>query len=544
MGTVYEASHLRVRRRFAIKALSPNVASDHEALTRFQREALVTSELGHPHIIEVIDFNYLPSGTPYIVMELLEGEDLEQRLDFINHLEVKMSLRDVAAILHQTASALHAAHKRGIIHRDMKPSNIFLCNRTGQPAYVKVLDFGISKVLGTQNELTCAERIMGTPYYMAPEQAEGRASEVDPRTDIFSLGSILYTMIAGHQPFTGDSIPEVLYKVAREDPQPLVAIRAEIPKEVSDVVAKALSKNPSHRQASMNDLWREFADAAAQGAGEQIGEQEAKAYHPTADVPALCVDVSDRTGGKLTVDVPARSDGYQTEKLPRIADHEIWVPQRRGILIAVALLLILGSAGVSVWISSQDESSSKAATGESSPTARHPKQTRNEARGGKEDPSTPPLPASRLLWVTSIPAGAEVWSKGRLLGRTPVKGEMITRLETTVELKLAGRRAWRRAIRAGDKPVRLLARLSKALRTNYRAVKYAQLKVGTLSQGKPLWADVYLDGKKRGQSPLLLRKVRAGSHVVEIRRAGFQGISRRIYLRPGQRRTLLLNLKR
>jgi eukaryotic-like serine/threonine-protein kinase len=165
MGAVYAASHLRLARRFAIKMLFPAVAEHPEAMARFKREAEVTSALGHPNIVEVIDFYHMPDGTPYLVMELLEGEDLGARLLRTG----RLPLDEAASILRQATSGLQAAHQLGIIHRDLKPQNIFLCRRREGGSLVKVVDFGISKVLGSRSSMTKTHALLGTPNYMAPE---------------------------------------------------------------------------------------------------------------------------------------------------------------------------------------------------------------------------------------------------------------------------------------------------------------------------------------------------------------------------------------
>ena len=255
MGTVFEASHLRLRRRFAVKILSPQLARQKDQLERFRREAEVTSELGHPNIIEVVDFNLTDDGNAFIVMELLQGENLSQRLERLG----RMSLARTMKLLQEAASALHAVHGAGIVHRDLKPSNLFIQSRDDGSESVKLLDFGVSKVRGAST-LT-GDDLLGTPYYMSPEQAQGRQDAVDRSTDVFGMGAILYRMLSGQRPFEADTVPSVLYKIVHEPAPPLHLVEARIPRKISEVVDVAISKDPRQRYPTMKALARAFTAA-------------------------------------------------------------------------------------------------------------------------------------------------------------------------------------------------------------------------------------------------------------------------------------------
>ena len=259
MGSVYEASHQRLGKRFAIKLLSPEVAGSAEALARFRQEALVTSALGNPNIVEVFDFNHMEDGTPYIVMELLQGEDLAMRLQR----EGRLALPRMVNIFRQAAAALHAAHQKGIIHRDLKPQNVFLCQREEQDDYVKIVDFGISKVLGSRHAMTGTHELLGSPSYMSPEQALVKASKVDLRADVFTMGTLTYLMLAGVAPFLADTMPDLLYKIVREDPPSLCALCPGLPAAVEQVVLRALRKKRAERFSSMEEFSRQLLAAAA-----------------------------------------------------------------------------------------------------------------------------------------------------------------------------------------------------------------------------------------------------------------------------------------
>ncbi len=242
MGAVFVASHARLPgKKVAIKVLHPDVA-DAESLARFRREAEIASRLGHPNIVEVHDWNQLPDGTPYLVLELLVGESLADRLR-----RGPMTLDEVAPIIRQVGAALAAAHREGIVHRDLKPANIFLIPQDEGPPRAKVLDFGISKIHGSNTVKTQDTQMLGTPQYMAPEQATGRHDQVDGRTDVFALGAVVFEMLTGQAAFGGATIPEVVFKVVF-DPAPTVASLAPaVPAAAAAAVDRALAKKPEER---------------------------------------------------------------------------------------------------------------------------------------------------------------------------------------------------------------------------------------------------------------------------------------------------------
>ena len=211
MGGIYEARLLRLDKRVAIKVLARELAVNGEALLRFHREAEITSQLGHPHIISVFDFGTTEHGQPYLVMEYLEGEDLANRLGR----KTALSLPATVRIAKQVASALAETHAKGVVHRDLKPANLFITRIQGED-FAKVLDFGISKVRAASTALTNAQTLMGTPMYMAPEQAKGE-SELDHLTDQWALACITYEMLAGRPPFQGDTAA-LLYQVVHQEP--------------------------------------------------------------------------------------------------------------------------------------------------------------------------------------------------------------------------------------------------------------------------------------------------------------------------------------
>jgi len=254
-GVVWEAKHLRIPRRVAIKVLLAEAVEDREACSRFRREAEIASRLHHPNVVDVIDFNETEDGRPFFVMELLEGEDLAARLQ-----AGSMSLDEVLSIARQIAAALYALHEQDVIHRDLKPENVFLCtDPTSIGEHVKLLDFGISKVLGSTSIQTKANRLLGTPRHMAPEQILGRNDEIDQRTDVFALGTIVFEMLSGRPAFVGANLPALTRAVVMGERPRLGDLVTDLPAHLSDAVFKSLAKEPVDRQPDVASFYAELA---------------------------------------------------------------------------------------------------------------------------------------------------------------------------------------------------------------------------------------------------------------------------------------------
>jgi len=271
MGSVYEAVHVRLaRKRFAVKMLLTDVTSDPATYGRFRREAEVMTEIGHPHIVEVLDFNVTDDGKPYMVMELLEGEDLASRIRRLGRLDP----RELVDIIDQVASALQAAHDHDIVHRDIKPANIYLIQPPGGKVHAKVLDFGLSKIQHSRSVLTLSQAVFGTPYYMSPEQASGTVDEIDHRTDIFALACICYQALTGALPFDAPTIPGTLYKVCHLEPSPIRLVLPQIPAPVELVLGRAMAKDKGARYERVEDFAAALRQALIIGAPDLDATEE------------------------------------------------------------------------------------------------------------------------------------------------------------------------------------------------------------------------------------------------------------------------------
>jgi serine/threonine-protein kinase len=265
MGTVYRATHVLMEKAVAIKVLHPSLAADDKIVARFTREAKAASRISNPHALNVTDFGESENGIVFLVMEYLRGKTLKE----VIRGEGPMPLERVVEVTRQISGALDAAHAEGVVHRDLKSDNIMLEEVTGGNDWAKVLDFGIAKILETEGpdpELTSPNLIIGTPQYMSPEQCS-QASGIDARSDIYSLGVILYEMLVGHVPFTGESATAIMLKHLQEPPPSVLDERKDLPPAVGQVIARALSKLPEERQESAGELAEALANAAAEASG-------------------------------------------------------------------------------------------------------------------------------------------------------------------------------------------------------------------------------------------------------------------------------------
>ena len=259
MGNVVRASHLYLHQPVAIKLLLPEMTASHSTVQRFLREAQATVKLRSEHIARVMDVGTTPEGVPFMVMEFLDGNDLNQ---ILRHHGPQQPAIVVDLIL-QACEGIAEAHALGIVHRDVKPSNFFITQRPDGSMLLKILDFGISKTPIGYDELTGTQTVIGTPSYMAPEQMKSGRS-ADPRSDIWSIGVVMYQLITGRVPFSGESYAELVLKVGLEPPAPILV---PLPPGLGDIVMRCIEKDPTLRHQSVGDLARNLAPFATDPAG-------------------------------------------------------------------------------------------------------------------------------------------------------------------------------------------------------------------------------------------------------------------------------------
>ncbi|HRI07029.1 MAG TPA: serine/threonine-protein kinase, partial [Nannocystaceae bacterium] len=288
MGVVYRAFQSDANRKVVLKVLAPDWIGDPEALARFEREARGLSALQHPNIVAIHDYGSF-DGRAYIVMEYVAGETLERYV----RRKGKLTLAEFVPIAAQVLKGLGEAHSRGIIHRDIKPANIMLCERQGRANYVKILDFGLAKLVSGSSDIT-KQNVMGTPTCLSPEQIKGE--KLDQRVDVYAVGILFYFMLAGRAPFGGESDASILYKHVHEKPEPLVNHLPEshqVPDGVLDLIGRCLEKTPGRRPRDANEVVEGLIDqvpfsmfklprAEPRPAGEE--ELDEPYYEPSGEV--------------------------------------------------------------------------------------------------------------------------------------------------------------------------------------------------------------------------------------------------------------------
>jgi serine/threonine protein kinase len=339
MGIVVAVRHIDLDELFAIKLMLPSEMENAEAVERFLREARAAAKLKGEHVAKVQDVGRLPDGTPYMVLEHLTGSDLKQRIRKGGPIAVE----DAVTYVLQACETLREAHGLGIIHRDIKPANIFLTKRPNGTPCVKVLDFGISKHTTGDVGLTSTGTVGGSPLYMSPEQMRS-AKHVDVRTDIWSIGVVLYEMLIGAPPFHADTVTAVAVRVLQDEPVPPSQLRPEIPEGLDAVVLRCLAKRPDGRFPSMDELIAALRSAAqapvlAPSVGEAVTMPLARGN--LASIPDAMASAPALTSGPLPTSTTtagfAQSSALQSPPAGMPAPRKI-----NGVIAMVVALATLG----------------------------------------------------------------------------------------------------------------------------------------------------------------------------------------------------------
>ena len=429
MGAVYEAIDEQIGKRVAIKVLHKEHAKNPQISNRFINEARAINVVEHPGIVTVSSFGQLPDGTAYIVMELLKGETLNARMKSQGG---RMPMLDALRLVRQIASALAAAHEKGIIHRDLKPDNIMLVKDSAMPGgeRTKLLDFGIAKLRqeyqGSGDQvMTRAGVMMGTPLYMAPEQCRN-ASDVDDKADVYSLGVMLYRMLAGKPPFSAPGTGELMAMHIYKQPPPLQEANPSLPDQLVGLVHRMLAKNRVERP-SMAQVAQELDLIGAKSSGMAPAVLPAQAAAPYANESATVL--SDNSGVQAT---------RPMAPTPTVAPE----PRRSGRFIAIAVAVILLLGGVAVALRMQ----------------LRPRTPKVEVPATPVIPPTPSgtvkPPPTKIRWrISSNPQGAEVHrlDNDQVVGTTPFDADQEAKPGSVeVELHLDGYKAVKLTL-AGDK---------------------------------------------------------------------------------------------
>lgn len=374
MGTVVAAMHQQLEQRVAIKLLHQEALAHPEIIERFKREARAVVKLTGPHVVRVLDVGSLEGGEPYMVMEYLEGVDLSDLLEQQGPLPVD----EAVGYLLQACEAIAEAHAVRIVHRDLKPANLFLANQPGGQSIIKVLDFGIAKALDDvgKNNLTRTTAMMGTAYYMSPEQLTA-SREVDARTDLWALGVVLYELLSGQVPFDSENLVELVGLILSNRPTPIQQLRPDIPEPVAQAIACCMCTDIEERFQTVGDLVSALAPFASQKAAGSITRtlrvappSQAKPHWPTSSgasatgtalmqrAPAAAISATMTSGGAAvapdTIVESARReadvDRTEVSKTPDMGQGEARLASIFVLTTVASLALLAGVFGLWYWL--------------------------------------------------------------------------------------------------------------------------------------------------------------------------------------------------
>jgi tRNA A-37 threonylcarbamoyl transferase component Bud32 len=422
MGIVYLAEHPVIGRKVALKAIHPELSRNPEVVSRFMTEAKSVNQIGNEHIVDVHDFGNTSSGEFYFIMEFLQGEALADRLRRERLFKPERALQIAA----QVADALAASHSHGIIHRDLKPENIFLIPRGNTIDFVKVLDFGLAKLTQGEEKVTHKTRtgsVMGTPYYMAPEQCEGRAT-LDHRADVYSLGVILYEMLTGRVPFGGDGYGEIIVKHITMPPPSPRASNPELSLAHEAILFRALAKNRDDRFANMEEMRTAMLDPerylATAPSLPQGGAPGSSGVTMQVGAPAGSDVVIGNVGA---TNLGPRSSMPSTfrDGAGELLGDDVSIPKRsrRGLAVTLVVAAAVAAGGAYVVVSRPPRQAQVAATGTGAGTGTPAVAPPSAVATA---PVVPAAPAQTVIKLDSRPPGATVARKdtNAVVGTTPL----------------------------------------------------------------------------------------------------------------------------
>jgi eukaryotic-like serine/threonine-protein kinase len=357
MGAVYVVEHVITRHERALKLLHPDMAAVPEVVDRFLREASAAGHIGSEHIVETFDAGTLEDGAPYLVMELLRGETLSERLA-----RTELPLAELVTILEQACSGIQAAHDAGIVHRDLKPDNLFITERQGRP-FVKILDFGISKFDPSRSgelSVTREGAALGTPYYMSPEQILGSRA-VDHRTDVYALGVVLYECLTRRKPFEAETLPMLTVLIHEGRYDSIRSLRPELPAGFDQVAARAMQRQPEQRFQSTRELALALVAAARGGASEvaldRTAPWEPDAAHGSGAAPGPLFGEGTAHARSALHDPKLGTSALGVSIRPPAAERKAG---RALVISGVALVLVLGAGVGALTLGKENDTASSA----------------------------------------------------------------------------------------------------------------------------------------------------------------------------------------
>ncbi|MEZ4402426.1 MAG: protein kinase [Kofleriaceae bacterium] len=449
MGVVYLVEHTGLKKRFAAKVLSAELAANAEARARFQTEAHAASQLEHENIVTITDYGLTVDGRPYIVMEFLRGNTLDQRL-----LDGPLTLEEIVAIIIPVGRGLAEAHAEGIVHRDVKPENVFLTQRSGGRWGVKVLDFGIAKAPLGKSKLTKMGQALGSPMYMAPEACKGE--EVDHRADIYSLGVLMYLLWCGRVPFEDDNVLKVLQMQVTDAVTPPSHWRHDLSLGIEAVILRALEKEPERRFLSMAEMIAALEAALPPGADRLLVEaaRGTTSMRTITDGGFATPFPSVTTTGRMRIEplatAPTRpslelSAATPSPAVTTLTPTPAAPPRKRWWPLAAIALVGLGAGGA--FLLSRSSEKAPAGSAAAASGAASPEPAGGVAPGPAVEPAPMPAAATVHVAIKTDPAGAEVFLGERSLGRTPLDVD-VARATTgdTLRIEQAGYQAWSRPV--------------------------------------------------------------------------------------------------